>query len=135
MGRELVALGLEEQLRRGADDLERGRAHEEQVRARVHAPERAVEADAVERRAGRRIERQVERLPSREHDLDGLAGGDRVLGDLDGVDVLLAAEARVDRPGERGAGRADASAGPRSSAALGRDVRSSASKMAASAIR
>ncbi len=99
--REPIALGLEQELRRGADDLERRRPHEEQVRARVDAPERAVQPDAVERLARGRVERQPERLASREHDLDRLARGDGVLGDLDGVDVLLAAEARLDRRGQR----------------------------------
>ena len=47
--------------------------------------------------AGRGIGRQVERLAPGEHDLDRLAGRDRVLGDLDGVDVLVAPEARLDR--------------------------------------
>ncbi len=101
VGRELVALGLEQQLRRGADHLELGRPDEEQVRARVHPPQRSIEPDAVERPTGRRIERQAERLASGEDDLDRLAGRDRVLGDLDGPDVLLATEARVDRPGQR----------------------------------
>ena len=105
VGGQLVALGLEQQLRRGADDLELRRPDEEQVRARVDAPERAVQADAVERRAGRRVGRQVERLAAREHDLDRLAGRDRVLGDLDRVDVLVAPEARLDRR-RRAAGRA-----------------------------
>ena len=38
---------------------------------------------------------QVERLAACQHDLDRLAGGDRVLGGLDGADVLVAPEARV----------------------------------------
>ena len=98
VGREPVALDLEEQLGRCADDLERGRPDEEQVRARVDPAQRAVEADA-RRAVGRPGRRQLERLAPREHDLDRLAGGDRVLGDLDGPDVLVAAEARLDRPG------------------------------------
>ena len=96
-------------------------------------------ADAVEGGAGRGVGRQVERLAAGQHDLDRLAAGDRVLGDLDRVDVLVAAEARVDRARRRTGvapcrrfGRVGAAP---SSAALGREVRSSASKMAASAIR
>ena len=38
----------------------------------------------------------VERLAPGQHDLDRLAGRDRLLGDLDGADVGLAAEARLD---------------------------------------
>src|SRR4051794_30740516 len=38
VGGEAVALDLEEQLRAGADDLERGSPDEEQVRARVDPP-------------------------------------------------------------------------------------------------
>ena len=49
VGGELVALDLEEQLRRCADDLEAGGPDEEQVRARVDPPQGAVEADPVER--------------------------------------------------------------------------------------
>ena len=98
---ELVALRLEQQLRRGADHLELRGPHEEQVRARVDPAEAPIQPDAVERAAGRRVGREVEGLASREHDLDRLAGRDRVLGHLDRVDVLLAAEARVDGAGER----------------------------------
>ena len=97
VGRQPVALDLEQELGRRADDLEDGRPDEEQVRARVDPAERPVEPDPVERRAGRRVGRQVERLAPGEDDLDRLAGRDRVLGDLDGVDVLVAAEARLDR--------------------------------------
>jgi hypothetical protein len=100
VGRELVALDLEEQLRRGTDDLELGRAHEEEIGARVHASEAAVEADAVKRAAGRRVGRQVEGLATGEDHLDRLAGRDRVLGDLDGMDVFVAPEAGLDRAGE-----------------------------------
>jgi hypothetical protein len=96
MRRQLVTLDLQQQLRTRADDLERWRPDEEQVRAGVDAPKGAIEADAVQRPAGRGIVREAERLASSEHDLDRLAGGDRVLGDLDGVDVLVAAEARLD---------------------------------------
>ena len=108
VGRQPVALDLEEQLRARADDLERRRAHEEQVRARVDPAQRAVEADAVERRAGRGVGRQVERLAAGEHDLDRLAGRDRVLRDLDRADVLVAPEAGLDRVAGRApaAGRA-----------------------------
>src|SRR5204863_2979883 len=36
------------------------------------------------------------RLPARENDLDRLAGGDCILGDLHRTDVLITPEARVD---------------------------------------
>ena len=136
---ELVAVELDEELRRGADDLERGNAHEEQVRARVDAAKAPVQPDPVERLAGRRIGRQVEGLAPGQHDLDRLAGRDRVLGDLDGVDVLRRARGlRRRRPGlprrpsRSGSRRSPA---PCISAADGRAVRSSASKIASSAIR
>ena len=142
VGRQPVALDLEEQLGARPDDLERGRPDEEQVRARVHPSKRAVQADAVDRPAVG-PDRQLERLAPGEHDLDRLAGGDRVLGDLDRPDVGVAAEARLDpRVGDR-AGRpgvGDVRREPRgrapatSSDALGRAVRSSASKIARSAI-
>ena len=48
MGRHPVAIDLEEQLWAGADDLEVGRAHEEEVGAWVDASERAIETDAIE---------------------------------------------------------------------------------------
>ncbi len=119
-----------------------GRPDEEQVRARVDPAERAIEPDPVERAARRRIDRQVERLAPGEHDLDRLARRDRVLGDLDRVDVLVAAEAGLDRPPPaRPAPPAVPApfvrpATPRPARPrLGRDVRSSASKIAASAIR
>ena len=146
VGRQPVALDLEEELRRGADDLEGRRPDEEQVRARVDPAEGAVQPDPVERRAGRRVRRQLERLAPGEDDLDRLAGRDRVLGDLHGVDVLVATEAGLDRaagrllrrrrrrrPSAELDGRRALT--PSSSAALGREVRSSASKIAASAIR
>ena len=141
VGRQPVALDLEQQLR-----ARRRRPRTSGVRTKnryglgLTRRSARYSADPVERRAGRRVERQVERLASGEHDLDRLAGRDRVLGDLDRVDVLVAAEARLDRAAP-GAGRAAPSSraagvrAPPSSAALGRDVRSSASKMAASAIR
>ncbi len=78
-----------------------------------------------------------ERLPARQHDLDGLAGRDGVLGDLHGMDVFLATEAgldRVDRSGRavvRGVERGRSPSRTRSAAT----VRSSASKIAVSAIR
>ena len=156
VGGELVALDLEEQLRRCADDLEAGGPDEEQVRARVDPPQGAVEPDPVERRPGRGVVREVERLAPREHDLDRLAGRDGVLGDLDGVDVLVAPEARADGAAERprlrrapAGGRpprdplapdsplpdAERAPDPAISAALGRALRSRASKIASSAIR
>ena len=88
-------LDLEQQLGAGPDDLERRRPDEEQVRAGVHSPQRPVEGDAVERAARCRVDRQAERLAAREHHLDRLAGGDGVLGHPDGVDVLVATEARL----------------------------------------
>ncbi len=97
-----VALDLEQELRRGADDLERRRPGEEQIGARVDPPERAVEPDAVELRAGRRIRRELERLSPGEHDLDRLAGRDGVLGHLDRVDVLVPSEAGLGGRTERG---------------------------------
>jgi len=87
-----LAAHLEEQLGRRPDHLEARGPGEEQVRARVDAPERAVEPDPIERRAGRRVRRKTERLASGEDDLDRLARGDGILGDLDRVDVLVAAE-------------------------------------------
>ena len=48
VGREPVALDLEEQFRRGADDLEGRRPDEEQVGARVDPAEGPIQADAVE---------------------------------------------------------------------------------------
>ena len=48
VGGELVAVELDEQLRRRADDLERGHADEEQVRARVDAAQASVQPDPVE---------------------------------------------------------------------------------------
>ena len=88
---------------------------------------------------GRGVGRQAERLAPGEHDLDRLAGRDGVLGDLDRVDVLVAAEARVDRVAASAAAGAVPSRRPAdrrpARPALGRDVRSSASKIAVSAIR
>ena len=81
--RQPLALDLEEELGAGPDDLERRRAHEEEVRARVHLPQRAVEADAVERPAVGALG-QGDRLAAGEDDLDRLAGGDRVLRAADG---------------------------------------------------
>ena len=101
VGGQPIALDLEEQLRRGAHDLVARRAHEEEVRAGVDPPKRPVEPDAVERGAGRRIRRELERLAAGQHDLDRLAGRDRVLGHLDRVDVLVAAEAGLDRTADR----------------------------------
>ena len=100
VGRQPVALGLEQQLGRRPDDLEGGRPDEEQVRARVDPAEGPVQPDPVERRAGRGVGRQVERLAPGEDDLDRLAGRDGVLGDLDGVDVLVAAQAGRGRSAE-----------------------------------
>ena len=95
-----VADDLEQQLGARADDLERGRAGEEQVRRRVDAAQRAIQADAVDRLAVGPVG-EVERLAPGEHDLDRLAGGDRVLRVLDGLDVLVAAERDVDLAGTR----------------------------------
>ena len=95
VGRELVAIDLDEELRARANHLERGHANEEQVRAGVDAAQAPVQADPIERLPRRRVERQVERLPPGQHDLDRLAGGDRVLGDLDRVDVLLSPQAGI----------------------------------------
>ena len=92
MGGEAIALDLEEQLGARPDDLERRRPHEEQVRAGVHPAQGAVQADPAHLAAIGRC-RQLERLaPGKDH-LDRLALGDRLLGNLDGVDVLVAAEA------------------------------------------
>ena len=143
VGRQPVALDLEQQLRRRADDLEGGRPDEEQVRAGVDPAERPVQPDPVERRAGRGVGRQVERLAPGEDDLDRLAGRDRVLGDLDRVDVLVAAQARPGRSTERRPRRAAVAGAPFAprpripaiSASVGRALRSSASKIASSAIR
>ena len=112
VGREAVALDLEEELRARPDDLEGRGPDEEQVRAGVDPAERAVEADPVEWCGRCRSGRQVERLAPGEDDLDRLAGGDRVLGDLDRVDVVVAPEARLDpglgdRGGPRSPGAAD----------------------------
>ena len=146
MRRELVVVELDEELGTRADDLEGRHPDEEQVRRGVDPAEAPVQADAVELLAGGGIDGQVERLAAGQDDLDRLAGGDRVLGDLDGVDVLVAAEARVDRRGGRGVvgrrPRPDPLPLPRAravvpaiSAADGRDVFSRASKIAASAMR
>ena len=145
--RELVALELDEELRARPDDLEAGNAGEEEVRRRVDPPQAPIQSDAVELPARGGIDRQVERLPAREHDLDRLARRDRVLRDLDRMHVLVAAEARLDG-GRRGGPASPPSRSapdpdgpdttppvPASSAADGREVRSRASKMAASAIR
>ena len=85
-----------------------------------------------------RVGRQVERLAPGQDDLDGLAGRDRVLRDLDRVDVGVAPEARVDPVVPRAAWRRSRSPPKRrrrARVALGRAVRSSASKIARSAIR
>ena len=95
-----VALDLQQQLRRRADDLELRRSHEEQVRARIDAAEGPVQADPVEHRPGRGVEREAERLAPGEDDLDRLATGDRVLGHLDRPDVLVAPERGLDRTGQ-----------------------------------
>ncbi len=97
MRRQAVALDLKQQFRRGADHLERGRPNVEQVRTGVDPPERAVDADAVERPPRGGVRGQIERLPSGEHDLDGLAGRDGVLGDLHGTHVGVSPETRLDR--------------------------------------
>ena len=81
-----------------------GRPHEEQVRARVDATERAVQPDPVERGAGRDVRGQAERLASGEHHLDGFAAGDGVLGDFDRVDVGVATQAGLDRRPEAAGG-------------------------------
>ena len=109
VGGQPVAFDLEQQLRRGAHHLERRRPGEEEIGARVDAPERAVEPDAVQRGPGRRVRRELERLPSSQHDLDRLAGRDRVLGHLDRVDVLVPPEAGLGGRTERG--RRDGSRG------------------------
>ena len=89
--RHPLALDLEEELGAGADDLERRRPDEEEVRARVHLAQRAVEADPVERAAvGARG--QGDRLAPGEDDLDRLAGRDRVLRAADGGLVGVAPE-------------------------------------------
>src|SRR4029079_10048954 len=54
MGRQPVALDLEQELGRRADDLEGGRPGEEQVRAWIDPAQRAVQPDAIERGPGRR---------------------------------------------------------------------------------
>ena len=105
VGRQAIALDLEEQLGRGADDLVARGAHEEEIRAGVDSPQRPVQPDPIEGRAGRRVGRQLERLPPGQHDLDRLARRDRVLGHLDRVDVLVAAEAGLDRAADGGLGR------------------------------
>ena len=95
-----VAHDLEQELGAGADDLERRRPGEEQVRRRVDPPQRAIQADAVDGRAVGGVG-EVERLAPGEDDLDRLAGRDRVLGVLDRADVRVAAEATCRPRGTR----------------------------------
>ena len=98
VGRQLVALDLEQQLR-----ATRRRPRTSGVRTKnrygLGLTRRSARYSPIPSSVapGRRVVRQVERLAPREHDLDRLAGRDRVLGDLDGVDVLVAPEARLDR--------------------------------------
>ncbi len=95
--RHPLALDLQEQLGAGADDLERRRPDEEEVRAGVDLPQRAVEADAVERApVGARRERQ--RLAPGQDDLDRLPRRDRVLRALHGGLVGLAPQRGLRQP-------------------------------------
>src|SRR4029078_7682630 len=90
VGRQAVALDLEQELRARPDDLERRYPDEAQVRAGVDPAERAVEVDPGQRRVRAGTQREVERLAPGEDDLDRLARRDRVLRDLDSSLVLLA---------------------------------------------
>ena len=94
--RHPVAVDLQEQLRAGADDLVVRGTHEEEVRAGIDPAKRAIEADAIETPTVGAA-RQGQRLAAREHDLDGLAGRDGVLGSDDGRLVRLTTEAGLDR--------------------------------------
>ena len=84
-----------EQLGAGAHDVVVGRADEEQVRAGVHAAERAVQRQAVEG-AAVGAGGQVDRLAPCEDDLDRLAGGDRLLRVDDRTLERVAPQARAD---------------------------------------
>ena len=122
MRREPVALHLEQELRGRPDHLEGRGPDEEQVRTRIHAPQRPVDIDPVDGPSGRGVRGQVERLATSEHDLDRLARGDGVLGDLDRLDVGVATEARLDRPlrGDHGGAVRRRPAPPLPDRALGR---------------
>src|SRR5207249_5828359 len=61
---EPVALHLEEQLRRGTNNLEARRPDEEEIWARVHPAERSIQADPVEPITSGGIRRQLEGLPA-----------------------------------------------------------------------
>ena len=112
--REAVTLDLQKELGRRADDLEGRRSHEEEIRARVHPAQRSVQGNTVERPSvGER--RHVDRLAPSQDDLDGFACRDGVLGDLDGTDVGLASQARVDSF----RGQADPAPGCRARASTG----------------
>ena len=146
-----VALDADEQLGARAHDGELGHADEEQVRARVDAAERAIDVDGIERGGGARHspdDRPLEGLSARDDDLDALAGGDRFLRVPYGGLVLATFEADLDgfepegltpigsagTVARAGTGRRAASAPP-VPIAVGRPVRSSASKIARSAMR
>ncbi len=94
MGGHAVAHDLDEELGACAHHLERRRPGEEQVGARVDPAQGAVQADPIDGLAVVGC-REVEALAAGQHDLDRLACGDRVLGLLDGADVLVATEAGV----------------------------------------
>ena len=87
VGRQLVALGLEEQLGARADHLE-GRVSARRTGTGSGSPGAARGTGRSRRAAaGRGPGWQVERLAPGQHDLNRLAGRDRVLGDLDRMDV------------------------------------------------
>ena len=65
----------------GADDRHASLAEEEHVRARVHLAEHAVHVE--------RVAAEVEIEALRQHDLEGVARADVLLGDFDGLAVLL----------------------------------------------
>jgi hypothetical protein len=132
---QLVTLRLEQQLRRGADDLELRRTDEERVWARVDAPKRSIQADAVERTPGRRVGREIERLAARAED-DLIASPAAIASLATSTARMYSSRPRLVSMGSLSAGAPLVRVGgPASSAALGRAVRSSASKMASSAIR
>ena len=143
VGRQLVALDLEQQLRAGADDLERGHADEEQVRARVDAAQAAVQPDAVERpcRSTGSIGRSND---WRRASTTWIASPAAIASLATSTAWMYSSRPRLaSRDGARRRGRRcrrrpfgrRRGVPPFSSAADGRAVRSSASKIASSAIR
>ena len=91
---DAVALDPNEQLRARPHDRELRHPDEVEVRARVDASQRAIERDRVERLTA--DDRAFVRLATSDDDLDGLAGGNRLLGRPHGRFVLASPEADFD---------------------------------------